>query len=98
MVSEKSLKSRIALLNKIYGFKGFKYTKRIKSGKNKGKLGMSGSGFVLDIAYGGYRLGFMTKTGGARDVSPRGTKREVNEYIHGMIEAVRYWKERSRLK
>ena len=50
------------------------------------------------MAYGGYRLEFMTKAGGARDISGRGTKKEVAEYIQGMLEGVRYYKERTKLR
>ena len=96
-VSEKSLRRRIGYLNKVMGFKGHTYH-RPKSGKNKGKLINKGSGFSLGIAYGGYRLEFITKTGGYRDVSNRGTKNDINQYIHGMLEAVRYYKDRTKLR
>ena len=97
MVSEKALRQRIAYLNKVMGFKGHTYI-RPKSGKNKGKLINKGSGFSLGIAYGGYRLEFITKTGGYRDVSPRGTKKDVNEYINAMFKGLEYWKDRTKLK
>ena len=99
MVTEKRLKQRIAYLNDLYGFKGRSSKGKYKSGKMKGRWKpQTGSGFVLASAYGGYRLEFMTKRGGARDVSTRGTKAEIDFYIGAMITALRYKKEATKLK
>ena len=54
-----------------------------------------GTRYILGAAYGGYRLEKETPGGGCKDISPRGTKTEVynwmNAYIKG-IEAVKYKK------
>jgi len=94
MASVKRLQDRIDLLNKLYGFKGHTY----KRSKTTGKIISSGSGFSLGQAYGGVRLEFITKSGGTRDVSPRLSKPALDEYIGAMINALRYWKERTKLK
>ena len=47
--------------------------------------------FYIGQAYGGYRLEQLTnKGGGARDISPRGTKREVWAYVTAMIKGAHY--------
>jgi|TARA_E500000318_G_scaffold111024_1_gene128144 hypothetical protein len=93
MATIKRLEQRAQLLNKMCGFKGFKYV-RLKNGKLKS----SGSGFTIGQAYGGVRLEFMTKKGGSRDVSPRLSKAKLDEYIGGMIRGIDYYKDRARLK
>jgi len=94
MATQSRLEARVKALNKMYGFKGHRYVynKTIKRNKSVG------SGFVIGYAYGGARLEFITKSGGARDVSPRGTKKEVDQYIGAMMQALRYWKDRTKLR
>ena len=92
-ITEKDLNRRVDYLNELNGFKGHTY-KRLKNGKVVSK----GSGFVVGYAYGGVRLEFMTTRGGARDVSPRLRKGELYDYVNGMIEGIRYYKDRVRLK
>tara|TARA_R100001015_G_C4595680_1_gene150891 strand:+ start:544 stop:825 length:282 start_codon:yes stop_codon:yes gene_type:complete len=93
MASLKRLESRKDYLNKIYGFKGFKYV-RVKS---TGKLKRAGTGFQIGQAYGGVRLEFQGKRG-VRDVSPRLSKAKLDEYIGAMIRGVDFWKDRAKLK
>jgi hypothetical protein len=46
---------------------------------------MTGGGYVLGWAYGGVRL---EKDNGSRDISPRGTKRQVSEYVTTVIQVL----------
>ena len=93
-ISEKQLSSRVASLNRMYGFKGHRYVYN-KTTRRKRSVG---SGFDIDYAYGGARLVFITKSGGYKDVSLRGSKREVYDYIGAMMNALRYWKERTKIR
>ena len=87
------LEARAKLLNKLCGFKGFKYVRQ----KNR-KLKSSGSGFTIGQAYGGARLEFISKSGGIRDVSPRLSKSKLDEYIGGMLSGIEYFKNRVKYK
>ena len=78
------LKSRVSLLNDVFGFADSPYQEERDS---SGGLIANAGTYVLDCAYGGYRLGQMCPGGGERDLSGRGTAREtydvVNAYIDG---------------
>ena len=92
-ISEKQLQRRVEYLNELNGFKGHAY-KRLKNGKVVSR----GSGFHLGYAYGGVRLEFMSSEGGCSDVSPRLKKAELYDYVNGMIEGLRYYKDRVKLR
>jgi hypothetical protein len=49
----------------------------------------------LDGAYGGWRIvQHMTDGGGIREISPRGSRREIFEYAHAMLKGAQLEKER----
>lgn len=85
-VTEKDLAQSLKVLNNAMGFKGLE-----SSGKGKG--------FIIGMAYGGYRLEFTNtrKGSGVRDVSPRMTKKELYTYIDAMLEGVYYYKNRTKM-
>tara|TARA_R100001015_G_C4614248_1_gene170062 strand:- start:240 stop:524 length:285 start_codon:yes stop_codon:yes gene_type:complete len=92
-ITEKQLEKRVEYLNDLNGFKGHIY-KRLKNGK----VVQKGSGFQVGYAYGGARLEFMSSKGGCSDVSPRLRKGELYDYVNGMIEGVRYYSDRVKLR
>ena len=94
MASIKRLEQRAELLNKMYGFKG----RKAKFSKTAKRYVYSGSGFVIGQAYGGVRLEFITKSGGYKDVSDRMSKPALDDYIGGMLQALRYWSDRTKLR
>jgi len=78
------LKLRISLLNDIFGFADSPYQEERDS---SGSLIVNAGTYVLDCAYGGYRLGQMCPGGGERDLTGRDTARatydKINAYIDG---------------
>ena len=77
-VTEKMLEKQIDDLNKLMGYGQGPRRVRLKSGKTKD----AGKGFVLDSAYGGYKLGYVNYTksrySGMRSISRvRQTKKEL---------------------
>ena len=94
-ITDKMLESRVKALNKLYGFKGRTYV------KYKSKVGyrLTGSGFGLSFMYGKVQLSFEDKgSSGIRTIMGMGTKAEIWEGIGFMTEAVRYWKQKGKLK
>lgn len=84
-ITAKHLLSKVAALNDLLGF-----TREPYSRDADGKLGASVGTFVLDQAYGGYRLCQIVSDGGAqRELTGRGTARETSEAISGVITGVR---------
>lgn len=78
-VTKSFLYARVALLNRVLGLPEEQRTRQ-PDGTFK-----STDSFGLDWAYGGVRL---VRKGGSVDVSPRGTKRSVSEFIGGMLEGI----------
>lgn len=84
-ITAKHLRSKVATLNDLLGFPREPYARDAD-----GKLGASVGTFVLDQTYGGYRLCQIVSNGGAqRELTGRGTARETNEAISGVITGVR---------
>lgn len=82
-ITDKDLKNRISILNDLMGFKA-----------NYGK----DNHFGLDYAYGGVMLVFIYASTGESNVSNRGTKKEIYNYINAMIISVDYYKNRVKYK
>ena len=84
-ISEKRLECRVNLLNNMLGYP----TEYWKPYKVDGVHACNPNHYYIGKAYGGYRLEQICNLGGgARDISPRGTKREVWDYIGGMIKGI----------
>jgi|DEB0MinimDraft_6_1074348.scaffolds.fasta_scaffold00826_19 hypothetical protein len=80
-ITIKHLRHVVALLNDAAGAAREPYT-RDEQGQFRANVGT----FTIDRAYGGFRLERITSEGGgARDISPRGTAREVHEFIRAML-------------
>ena len=56
--------------------------------KPDGKLEGQAGHFYVGGAYGGYRLERMSKGGGASDISPRGTKKEVWTFVQALLSGI----------
>jgi len=83
-VTKKTLRLAVARLNNEMGLPTSAWLTPIGSGLTA-NVGV----FVLDSAYGGYRLGrIVTEGGGQSDISPRGTARETLNYIQAMIKGI----------
>mgnify|MGYP005820938553 CR=1 FL=1 len=96
MASIKDIERITKALNKDMGFKGIKYT-RPKSGKNKGKLKVTGSGFVLNQAYGRIGLDFQrAPSTGVSTVLGFSSKKSLYEQIVAMRLGVRWYKQRTK--
>ena len=83
-ITERQLKGSIERLNIITGNPVEPYISNPETKRYEPQAGC----YHLDIAYGGYRLVRMSsKTGcsGVSDITGRGTKRELYEQIHAMI-------------
>lgn len=84
-ITKKTLRLTVALLNREMGLPTSAWLTPTGSGC-RANVGV----FVLDCAYGGYRLGrIVTEGGGQSDISPRGTARETHDYIMAMIKGIR---------
>ena len=84
-INKNQLLYRVKLLNALFGEDEDAWTKGA-DGQFKANSGT----FVLDCAYGGYRLSRICNDGGGeRDLTPRATAREtyyaINAYIDGAI-------------
>lgn len=91
-ITIKHLRHVVALLNDAAGAAREPYT-RDDEGRFRANVGT----FTIDRAYGGFRLErIVTEGGGARDISPRGTAREVYEFINGMLEGIEVAREVTR--
>ena len=84
-ITKTTLHNRIEILNDMFDRPHDAY-----SGERDehGRLIANAGTYVLDCAYGGYRLGQMCKRGGQRDITPRGTARETYDAINAFIAGV----------
>ena len=85
-ITQKDLNAAVERLNRTLGRELATYTKT-----DTGYTPNAGV-YHIDSAYGGFRLCAMSNTKGctgSRDISPRGTRREVYEYIHAMLTGIR---------
>ena len=80
-ITMKQLEERITTLNDALGYSREPYSPFThRANPNT---------FYVGQAYGGYRLEqIVSESGAARDISPRGTKREVYNYVDGMLKGV----------
>ncbi|HUS49370.1 MAG TPA: hypothetical protein VMZ91_04350 [Candidatus Paceibacterota bacterium] len=85
-ITEKDLESAVGILNRAMGFKRTYVKSRAE---------YKGKEFVIGGAYGGYRLE-LRGSRGMSDISPRGTKAEIYEYIKAMIKGADYYKNRNK--
>ena len=79
------VKNRLAILNDVFGYDREPYA-RDEQGNIKGNHGT----FIIDSAYGGYRLSQMACPDGGtgeRDLSQRGTARQTYDIINAWIDA-----------
>ena len=53
-----------------------------------GRLTPNGGVYYIGGAYGGFRIEQMTEGGGARDISPRGTRRETYDFANGILHGI----------
>lgn len=83
-ITKKTLHARIDMLNDMFNQPRDAWT----LDKN-GKPASNSNVFVLDCAYGGYRLSRICNTGGGeRDITPRGTARETYDAINAFMAGV----------
>lgn len=82
-ITKSILYRRIEILNDMFGYSRDAYTRGAD-----GRLTSNAGTYVLDCAYGGYRLGQMCQGGGQRDITPRGTARETYDAINAFIAGV----------
>jgi len=88
-ITKKTLRMAVANLNREMNLPTSAWLTPYGSGI-KANVGV----FVLDCAYGGYRLCRIASEGGGQsDISPRGTARETYEYIYAMIAGIRLARE-----
>ena len=84
-ITKAMLQKRLDILNDVFGYDCEPYV-RDEQGNIKGNYGT----FIIDSAYGGYRLSQMSCSSGGtgeRDLSPRGTARETYDIINAWINA-----------
>lgn len=83
-ITQAMVKKRLAILNDVFG-----YDREPYSG-NWGSIKGNHGTFILDSAYGGYRLAQMACPNGGtgeRDLSPRGSLRQTYDIINAWIDA-----------
>lgn len=86
-ITKKDLYQQVELLNQTFGYRTEAWSKGLD-----GRYHANPNTFVLDCAYGGYRLSQMCNSGGGeRDISPRGTARETYDWIRAFMEGVNAW-------
>ena len=84
-ITNKMLDARVNSLNNILGYP----TERWKPYRVDGRWVANSNHYYVGKAYGGYRLEQLcTDGGGALDISPRGTKREIWDYTTAMIKGI----------
>jgi hypothetical protein len=89
-ITKKDLYAQIELLNQTFGYRTEAWTKGLD-----GRYYANPNTYVLDCAYGGYRLGQLCNEGGGeRDISPRGTARETYYWIKAFMEGINAWHKR----
>jgi hypothetical protein len=80
-ITKKHLQHQIDNLNAMFGYSLQAYSKDAD-----GKFTANTGTYVLDCAYGGYRLSqICNENGGERDITPRGTARETYDNIRAFI-------------
>ncbi len=87
-ITRTQVQKRLDILNDIFGYEREPYSYEIPEEK-RGLRGNHGT-FVLDCAYGGYRLSQMSCKQGwpsQRDLSPRVPLRQVYDIINAWIDA-----------
>lgn len=83
-ITKKTLEAQIKYLNEMLGKRTEAYTRGLD-----GKYHANPGTYVLDCAYGGYRLGQISNAGGGqRDITSRGTARETYYEIRAFIAGV----------
>jgi len=92
-ITMKQLKSRVAILNSIFGYAESPYQDERDS---SGGLVANAGTFVLDCAYGGYQLGQMCPGGGERDLTGRGNARATYDAINAYIDGAEAMKKHMR--
>ena len=90
-ITKAQLYARISLLNSIFGYAESAYQDERDS---SGGLVANAGTYVLDCAYGGYRLGQMCPGGGERDVTGRDTARATYDKITAYIDGAAAMKKR----
>ena len=79
------LERRVALINDMLGVSQEPYaSERDESGRLIANTGTH----YIDSSNGGYRLESMCKGGGARDISPRLTKRALADWVNAYISGI----------
>ena len=84
-ITKAMMQRRLDILNDVFGYDREPYNRDEKV-NIKGNYGT----FIIDSAYGGYRLSQMSCPDGGtgeRDLSPRGTARETYDIINAWIDA-----------
>ena len=90
-ITKARLYARISLLNNVFGYAESPYQDNRDS---SGRLTANAGTFVLDCAYGGYRLGQMCAGGGERDLTGRDTARATYDVINAYIDGAEAMKKR----
>lgn len=80
-VTKTQMHRALNLLNRTFNYPEEPYSEP----KVKGDMWVANECFVLDGAYGGWKVCKQGPNGGQRDLTPRGTKRETFEHIHSLI-------------
>lgn len=79
------LNKRVALINDLLDVPQEPYQ---SERDENGRLVTNADVHYIGGAYGGYRLECMCKGGGARDISPRLSKRQLAEWIDAYIDGI----------
>ena len=79
------LERRVALVNDMLGVPQEPYA---SERDESGRLLTNTGAHYIDSSNGGYRLESMCKGGGARDVSPRLSKRALADWINAYIDGI----------
>lgn len=83
-ITKKTLYAQIDYLNQMLGHRTKAYTRGLD-----GKVYANVGTYVLDCAYGGYRLGqICSKGGGQRDITARGSASETYYAIRAFMAGV----------
>lgn len=84
-VTKEMLERRVALLNNMTGAAQEPY-----KGERApdGRLVPNAGTYYIGGAYGGFRLERMARGGGASDISPRLSKRELADWINAYIDGI----------
>jgi hypothetical protein len=90
-ITDKMLRSKIEDINGALGRPNDTYACN-EDGTLKrdehGRLIPNGGVYYVSGAYGGFRIEQMTEGGGARDISPRGTRRETWDFANGILHGI----------